>query len=138
MWEIDVAEQTVSFLISLGLGGFFCLFYDLFRAARKVHFFSAFWVFVQDTLFFAVCALVTFCFLLSLTQGLIRGYFIFGIALGFLIVFFSLSRFFLKFLTAVLKAVAAFKKRIKNFCGRNSSKIRNIFKNKRKKRLKKA
>ncbi len=138
MWEIDVTEQTVSFFISLALGGFFCLFYDMFRAARKVRFFSAFWVFVQDTFFFAVCAVVTFCFLLSLTQGLIRGYFIFGILLGFLIVFFSVSRFFLKFLTAVLKAIITLKKRIKNFCRLNSSKIRSFFKNKSKKRLKKA
>lgn len=138
MWEIDVAEQTVSFFLSLALGGFFCLFYDLFRAARRVHTFTFLWVFVSDILFFAVCAVVTFCFLLSLTEGVIRGYFIFGILLGFSAVFFSISRFSLKGLTAVLRAIIALKRRIKNFCGRKNTQIKKFFKNKREKRLKKA
>ncbi|MBE6769589.1 MAG: hypothetical protein E7548_02410 [Ruminococcaceae bacterium] len=138
MWGINIAEQTVSFFISLALGGFFCLFYDLFRAARKVHSFKPFLVFVSDILFFTVCAVITFCFLLSLTEGFIRGYFIFGILLGFSAVFFSISRFFLKGVTAVFRAIITLKRRIKNFCGRKKAKIRKIFKNKREKRLKKA
>ena len=138
MWGINIAEQTVSFFISLALGGFFCLFYDLFRAARKVHSFKPLLVFVSDILFFTVCAVITFCFLLSLTEGFIRGYFIFGILLGFSAVFFSISRFFLKGVTAVFRAIITLKRRIKNFCGRKKAKIRKIFKNKREKRLKKA
>ncbi len=138
MWGINIAEQTVSFFISLALGGFFCLFYDLFRAARRVHSFKAFWVFISDILFFTVCAVITFCFLLSLTEGIIRGYFIFGILLGFSAVFFSISRFFLKGVTAVFRTIITLKRKIKKFCGRKNTQIKNFFKNKRQKRLKKA
>lgn len=138
MWEISIAEQTVSFFISLALGGFFCLFYDLFRAARRVHSFKAVWVFVSDILFFTILAVVTFCFLLSLTEGIIRGYFIFGILLGFSVVFCSISRFFLKGVTAVFRAIITLKRKIKNFCGRKNTQIKKFFKNKRQKRLKKA
>ncbi len=138
MWGINIAGQTVSFLLSLALGGAFCLFYDFFRAARKVHRFSFFGVFIQDTLFFAVCAVVTFCFLLSLTQGMIRGYFIFGLCLGFAVVFFSISRFVLTFLTAIFGAAAVLIGKIRNLCRRKKAEIKKFFKNKRQKRVKKA
>lgn len=138
MWEIDVAEQTLSFFISLALGGAFCVAYSVFTAVRRAFGFKNIGIFISDILFFVICAFVTFCFLLSLTQGMIRGYFIFGITVGFLIVFFSVSKFVSGALTAVLKWFIAAKKRLKNFMCQKIAKIRNFFKNKRQKTLKKA
>lgn len=138
MWEIDVAEQTVSFFVSLAIGSVFCVVYDLFRAVRRAFAFKNVGVFLSDVLFFVICAFVTFCFLLSLTQGFIRGYFIFGIVVGFLIVFFSVSKFVFAFFSFLLKWFITAKKALKNFVRQKIGKIKKFFKNKRQKTIKKA
>lgn len=138
MWEISVAKQCVSFFVSLALGGIFCVFYDFLRASRRVFKFKNIAVFFSDIFFFTVCAFVTFCFLLSFTQGVVRGYFIFGITMGFLIIFFSVSKFVLKLLIAVFNGYKTLKNTLKNFCAEKIRKIKEKIKNKRQKTLKKA
>ena len=138
MWEIDIAEQTLSFFISLALGGAFCFIYDLFRAVRRAFGFKNVKVFICDVLFFVICAFITFCFLLSLTNGMVRGYFIFGIIIGFLIVFFSVSRFTVAVLVTIFKWFISVKNSTKNFINKKIVKIKKFFKNKRQKTLKNA
>ncbi len=85
MWEIDFASQIFSFLKSIILGGVYGLIYDLFRIPVRKREASAVFVFAVDLLFFAFIAVINFCFLLTVTNGEVRGYLLLGTALGFLL-----------------------------------------------------
>lgn len=84
MWEIDLADQIRSFLYSLLLGGVFALAFYIGESFRRASRIRGVWLWLCDILYFAVAGFVTFCFLLSRSNGEVRGYILFGIALGFL------------------------------------------------------
>ncbi len=143
MWEINNTEQILAFLYSLCLGIIFCLFYDVFRAFRFAVKLNDFYIFLQDIFYFISIAFVTFLFLLAVTNGEIRFFVIFGISLGFLVCYFTVSKYFIKFLTMIFKGFAAISKKINAFLNglfakadSFITKIFNIIKNTFKKGLK--
>lgn len=89
MYMLTIADQTRLFLLAIGLGFLLGVVYDLFRVIRMAFTMRRAGVFIQDVLFFLVCAAVTFVFLLAVNQGEIRGFIIAGEVLGFLIYYFS-------------------------------------------------
>ena len=99
MWEINVWDQTQTFLFSLLLGAIFCLFYDVFRAMRKTGINSFVSVFITDMLFWIISAFATYLFLLSRTNGQLRGYVLLSLTGGFVICRISISNIFVKALT---------------------------------------
>ena len=74
MWEISINDQILTLLYSLCLGVILCVYYDIFRAFHKAGFDSPFQVFIGDILYCVTAAFATFLFLLSRTNGEIRGY----------------------------------------------------------------
>ena len=94
MWEISNTLQILGFFRSALFGCFFCFFYDVLRAHRKVYSPSDFKVFVQDMAYFLICAPVTFCLFLSITNGELRLYVFAGIITGFALMRLTLSRLF--------------------------------------------
>lgn len=112
MWEISNLSQITGFIFSCVLGVVFCLLYDLFRAFRLVKAHKTIFVFLEDILYFSLASVITFLFLLSITNGEIRGYILFGIALGFFAANFAVSRFFLAVTT---KLFCLFKRAFKGF-----------------------
>lgn len=103
MWEIDSSFQAVSFLYSVLFGVGYCLFYDLFRAFRKLYKPTAFSVFFEDLIYFLIISILTFLLLMSLSNGEVRGYIIFGIAVGFAVCYFTVSRLFVEILFIIFK-----------------------------------
>lgn len=85
MWEISLADQTLTFLLSLLGGGVLCLLYDLFRIFRLSRNTSSLGMFVEDVLYFVLCGFLTFCFFIVRCSGEIRGYVLLGELLGFLV-----------------------------------------------------
>lgn len=143
MWEINSTEQILAFVYSLCIGIIFCLFYDVFRALRFAVKFSDIMIFSQDVLYFILISFATFIYLLAVTNGEIRFYIIFGILLGFLICFLTISKYFLKFLKMLFKVFALIHKNfntvLNGFFSKTGSfieKILNIIKNTFKKGLK--
>ena len=118
MWEIDSSFQAVSFLYSVLFGVGYCLFYDLFRAFRKLYKPTAFSVFFEDLIYFLIISFLTFLLLMSLSNGEIRGYILIGIAVGFLVCYFTVSRFFVKILFAVFKFLNEISAKIVDFLNR--------------------
>ncbi len=108
MWEISVNDQILTFAYSLVLGLLLCIFYDFLRAIRKTGSSSYFSVFAGDIIFWLVNSVITFIFLLSRTNGEIRGYVLISILLGFIVCRFTFS----KLLFSVLVAVIGFVRRI--------------------------
>lgn len=141
MWEIDIELQIFHLGLAAALGGIFCLLYDLFRAIRLAVKCSDIAVFFQDILYFCILAPVTFCFLLSTTNGQVRGYIIFGIVTGFAITRCTLSFLLMKIYSFLLKWVFAFfgaVKRIKEAVFTRIEAVAGVFRTKTEKNLKKA
>lgn len=105
MWEIDNLSQLLGFLYSVALGAVFCLVYDLFRAVRAEIKFGAAAVFAADILYSVICAVLCFCFLLSVTGGEIRFFVLAGAAVGFAVSRFTVSRILYFALTRTVRAV---------------------------------
>ncbi len=101
MWEISNSLQLLSFAYSVCLGVVFCLMYDVLRAFRRVASSKDFAVFVQDIGFSVIAAFLTFTFLLSVTDGEIRLFALFGIALGFVVARLTVSIIFFRVLKFV-------------------------------------
>ena len=115
MWEINVGNQFLTFVYSLVLGGMLCLSYDFIRALRKSGFNSFIAVFFTDIIFWIISAFITFIFLISRTNGEIRGYVLIGILAGFVIFRLTFSRFVFPFFTWAFKWIIKFHTKITCF-----------------------
>lgn len=102
MWEIDNLLQVINFARSLCLGVVFCLVYDILRAIRKVLYFTSAAVFFQDIFYSIFCALFTFIFLLSITNGELRGFVFISISLGFFLSRFTFSKIWIWLLKKII------------------------------------
>ncbi len=103
MWEINLSNQIISFILSLCLGSILCVLYDFIRAMRKVGFNSFLAVFFTDVLFWIVTAFVTFIFLIARTNGEIRGFVLLGELFGFIVFRLTFSRLILKIFLFIAK-----------------------------------
>ncbi len=98
MWDTTISLQPKIFLYSLVLGIIISVFFDFFRALRKIKDFSDLIVFFQDIIFFVIVTPTVFIFLLAFTYGVMRAYVFVGIIAGFVIWRITLSRYYLTFL----------------------------------------
>lgn len=112
MWEISNKLQIFGFLYSIALGMIFSAFYDVLRAFRAVKRSKAVLVFTQDIFYFIIISFISFIFFLAITNGEIRAYILFGMILGFTLFNLLLSRYLLKVLTAIFKALRLVFRRI--------------------------
>lgn len=94
---VSVAEQTLVFLYSCGMGFILGLLYDAFRIVRRSFFSKSIFVLIQDLLFWIMSAFLTFVFVLSVNHGEVRGYIFLGEIIGFVIYYFTFSSLVLKF-----------------------------------------
>ena len=95
MWEIHSQDQVITLLWSAVLGALLCMFYDVFRAWRRINKSNAVSVAVQDIFFWLISAIVTFLFMLARTCGEIRFFVFAGLISGFVLFRLSLSRFWI-------------------------------------------
>lgn len=102
MWEIDNLLQVINFARSLCLGVIFCLVYDILRAIRKLFDFSAVGVFFQDIVYSVFSAFVIFVFLLSITNGELRGFVFISVSLGFFLSRLTVSKIWVCFLKLII------------------------------------
>lgn len=123
MWEISNSSQIINLLYSAGFGIIICLVYDILRSLRCVLSFKNSVVFFQDVFFFVLLAISVFCFLLATTNGQLRGYIIFGIAVGFLICRFSFSIAFFMALKLIFLKICRFLMIIKHIFSKKMKKL---------------
>jgi spore cortex biosynthesis protein YabQ len=89
--EIYLAQQTIAFLWAIVIGAALALLYDMFRILRIAIPFGPGLIALQDILFFTVCAVVTFLFLLSQAEGKVRAFLLLGEFLGAVVYFCTIS-----------------------------------------------
>ncbi|HCC34303.1 MAG TPA: hypothetical protein DEQ02_01195 [Ruminococcaceae bacterium] len=121
--DITFTGQTLSFFIAIGTGFCLCLFYDVFRIVRLAAKPSAVSVFFQDIVFFAVCALVTFCLLMVRCRGEIRGYMIAGELFGFIFCRNTISQLIMKISSAIIGFFMAVKMAVRKYIIRPLKKL---------------
>lgn len=134
MWEINNNLQVLTFLRALIFGIIIIFIYDIFRAFTVNFTLNTKIIFLMDFLFCIVLLPFIFLFLISTTNGQIRGYIFSGILIGVFIWRVTLSRFnsifFKKLFSIILKFFrffniklnAIFQKFISFFC----KKVENI------------
>ncbi len=105
MWEISNSSQILNFVYSIALGMIFGILYDFLRAFRLIKNHSEIIVFTEDIIYFLLLSISTFVFLITATNGQIRAYILFGIIIGFLIYYFTLSRLIIKILFLLFKTL---------------------------------
>lgn len=112
MWEINISDQIFTFLLSMVLGTMLCFFYDILRATRKAGINSFVVVFFGDLIFWIISAFITYIFLLSRTNGQIRGYVLMAQMFGFILFRISISPLFVKVLSIMLGKALIFLRRV--------------------------
>ncbi|MBQ6847548.1 MAG: spore cortex biosynthesis protein YabQ [Clostridia bacterium] len=86
------------------MGAIFCLFYDVLRAIRKCFKNSAMIIFFEDVIFSLIVAFSTFLFLLSVTNGEVRGFILLGMGIGVVLSRVTVSVIWLKLLRLILNS----------------------------------
>lgn len=102
-WEIDSTGQLITALLSLAVGVFLSFIYDVFKAFRLCARKSRATIFFEDIVFGLIATLICFCLLMLRTKGQVRLYVLLFLGLGFVIWRLTLSKFFIKFLSAILR-----------------------------------
>ncbi len=105
MYVGDINEQVSVFLYSVGFGFFIGLLYDLIRLVRFKIIKKSSFVFLQDIVFFAVLAPITFCFLLAVNYGRFRFYVLLALLSGFVCYYLTLSRFLLNLIIKICRRI---------------------------------
>ena len=105
MWEVDVGNQITSFFLSIVLGALFGLFYDFLRAIYRTSKIKKWAMCILDILFFFICGLATFMFLLAVCCGEMRAYILCGICIGAISFRYTLSVIWLRVLVFVFKHI---------------------------------
>ena len=82
MTGITIAKETRLFLLSLAVGAGMSFLYDLLRVLRRRTAHRAAAVSLEDILYFLLCALLHFAFVLKDNRGQLRGYIMVGELLG--------------------------------------------------------
>ena len=120
MTDFTPAQQTVYFLSSIALGAGFAMVYDLVRAVRMLLRAGRAHLLVSDILFFFACGVATSLFALPFSKGDVRGFIIFGEAVGFLTYRLTLGSIFGKFYAVLARLLRQF---IRKIC----EKLKNFF-----------
>ncbi|MDR0958128.1 MAG: spore cortex biosynthesis protein YabQ [Clostridiales bacterium] len=102
---ISMGSQAAVFLTAAGAGFIAGIIFDIFRIIRKVLPSPAVITYLQDTLFFAVSAIITFYIMLNKNFGEIRPFVIAGCFLGAVIYFASLSILVMKASDAIISFI---------------------------------
>ena len=102
MWEISLSGQLLTFLCGIALGILLCVYYDIIRTMLTSRKSGKIAIFLGDIFFWITSAFVVFLFLLSRTNGELRGYVFASIGIGFLFFKFTLSKILISILGFIL------------------------------------
>lgn len=91
LYSLSLAQQTKSFLLSLGMGFLLGIIYDLIRIIRISISKNKTGVILSDLFFCAVACMGTFLFCLTVNEGEIRLFLVLGEIAGFFTYYFSLG-----------------------------------------------
>lgn len=104
---VSVTNQFQIFLLSLAAGALAGVFFDMFRAFRRLVRAGVVWVGVQDILYWLLCAASAFFFIYRTNYGQPRWYIFCGILLGALFYHLLLKDHMVRFLLWLCRILAS-------------------------------
>ncbi len=114
MWEINNYFQWLSFGRAIIFGFILCFVYDILRLDVYVFKKGKIAQAINDLVFWIIASITTFCFLLAVSNGQVRVYIIFGMAIGFFAFKMSLSKVIFWCVKPIRKFYIAVSKRYKS------------------------
>lgn len=102
---ISLAGQTIVFIKSFLFGMLLGAFYDVFRTIRLVKNKNLIVIFICDILYWTVCGLLTFIFILYVNYGQIRGYIIIGAFLGAVFYYNTIGAVMIRFMGLLIRLI---------------------------------
>ena len=117
MYTNDIFQLNI-FFYSVGFGFAAALIYDIFKSIQTCFFNSNKALFFKDLFYVLFISYLYFIFILSVNNGKFRIYIAFGLVLGFICWFLSLSSLFLKsflYLIKCFKSILFFLSRVITF-----------------------
>ena len=90
--DFSNSHQLNMFLISILIGIGFSIIYDAFRFLRIFHKNGTILIFIEDIVYFSICSIITFCFFILYSKGVIRAYVYVGEIIGFIICRITVSK----------------------------------------------
>ena len=103
--EVVVAEQTVLFLKACLFGFALGLFYEFFRILRLMVKTGTGTIFLEDLLYWSVCALISFLFILTVNSGQLRIFLLAGIIIGMIVYFFTVGTLVMRASKAIINFI---------------------------------
>lgn len=100
-----MSEQLTIFLGALLLGAVIGIILDVFRISRLAFTLPGVLILIEDLLFFALAAILTFSYMLSAVSGFIRSFIILGVGLGFLIYYLTVGALVMKISGAIINLI---------------------------------
>ena len=100
-----IEEELRLFLLSCAAGAVFGVYYDIFRALRLTVPHHSFFVFLEDLLFLMTYGIFLSCFASAEARGVLRGYYILGGFIGFVLYYFTIGKFVMGFIKKLIKCV---------------------------------
>lgn len=110
-------SENLFLLYSLLMGIFITFVYDIFRIWRKVCTHNAFFVSLEDILFWFFCAVSVFYLMHTQSNGTLRWFAILGALMGMFLYKKTLSPLFVNLMSRVLKSVLGVFKKIFKIIG---------------------
>lgn len=102
---ISLADQTMDFLLALAFGAGLGALYDVFRILRALIPTGKILIFFEDLLYWCVCGVLTFLFILGVNAGEIRGYLIVGELLGAMVYYGTIGRLIMRSAQAISRGI---------------------------------
>lgn len=95
--ELSITEQGLLILYAFVFGAAVGLLYDFFRIFRLAFGGKSAAIFIEDMIFWLICAIIAFLFFMRFNGGQVRLYCFPGFAAGACAYFLTISRFFMRF-----------------------------------------
>ncbi|MED9904535.1 MAG: spore cortex biosynthesis protein YabQ [Lachnospiraceae bacterium] len=112
-----VISENLFLLYSLGMGIFITFIYDIFRIWRRICIHNSFFVSLEDIFFWIFCAVSVFYLMHTQSNGTLRWFAVLGALTGMLLYKKTVSPFFVKWVSFILKAVLHFLLKIIKIAG---------------------
>lgn len=128
--ELTTGQQTTAFLWAFLLGGIIEMLYTAICAVRVVSPPTKIQLFIGDVIFMIITAILNTLYAILQTEGKVRLYVIAAEIIAYAILYFSVSRYVIKVLSAAILFVRRIKNHIFDYIKIKVRKITNHFKEK--------
>lgn len=104
----NISEQALLFLMSVVMGVFFGLLYEVFRISRIAFNLSKLAIAIEDFVFLMLCAIGVFAFSIEYGNGMIRLFFVIGALLGAILYLLTVGRLIFAASRGIIFAIKSF------------------------------